>query len=228
MRAFFTVLAMIFIAVSLTVFTAFTSHATEQLSYTVIDKKGPIEIRYYPAYLEATVMLPIQNGRVQGRPFNILAGYIFGNNIKKQKIAMTAPVISTIEPSKDKTDPSPESAEKIAMTAPVIRDFSAQGVYRMSFSMPKKYSMEDLPVPRDDRVILREVKAHYKAVYRYRGRASERQNQAGLQAITDFLAGNDGYQFLSGPMTAGYDSPWVPYNKRTNDVMVTIAVTAQD
>ena len=51
------------------------------------------EIRYYDSYIVAKTTVKGEFKEAQGAAFRILAGYIFGDNEKKQKIAMTAPVV---------------------------------------------------------------------------------------------------------------------------------------
>ena len=72
----------------------------EKAHYDIVKKLGNIEIRRYPSMLLAVV-----EGYKDDSGFNLLFNYISGDNIKKQKIPMTAPVITS---------------EKIPMTAPVI------------------------------------------------------------------------------------------------------------
>ena len=60
-----------------------------------------------------------------------MAGYIFGGNIKKESISMTAPVVAT------------NTSEKISMTAPVIA--TTEGTSQIiSFGMPRGYTLETL------------------------------------------------------------------------------------
>jgi hypothetical protein len=81
--------------------------AIETPKYEVIKKNKNIEIRKYPEYIQAEVEIKDVGYRsAVEKGFQILAGYIFGDNISRKKIDMTAPV---------KTSKS----EKIAMTAPV-------------------------------------------------------------------------------------------------------------
>ncbi len=53
--------------------------------------------------------------------FGVLAGYIFGNNISRQKIAMTTPVQAS-------------QSEKIAMTTPMT--VSGASNFSVAFIMP--------------------------------------------------------------------------------------------
>ncbi len=114
--------------------------ATEQPKYSVLDRiNGDIEIRRYQTRTVAEVEIETRDGR-EGRSqaFRILAGYIFGKNRAKAKIAMTAPVETQ------------RTGEKIAMTAPVQTQRNA-GKLRMAFFLPTKYSVETAPIPIDPR-----------------------------------------------------------------------------
>ena len=79
----------------------------ETPKYSVSRKQNDIEIRQYPGYIQAEVAVDEKNYKSAiEKGFNHLAGYIFGNNISRQKIEMTTPVQAT-------------QSEKIAMTVPV-------------------------------------------------------------------------------------------------------------
>ena len=66
---------------------------TETPSYSVIRKENEFELREYPAYIKAEVdVTETSFKRAIYKGFNVLAGYIFGDNIKTEKIAMTTPV----------------------------------------------------------------------------------------------------------------------------------------
>ena len=60
---------------------------TEIQSYSIIQKIGDAEIRFYPP-----VMMAKYNDIIQGSGFGKLFGYISGNNSNNTKIAMTTPV----------------------------------------------------------------------------------------------------------------------------------------
>ena len=62
----------------------------ETPKYSVIRKHNEIEIRQYPAYLQAEVVVEERQYRSAiEKGFEVLAGFIFGNNLSKQKIEMT-------------------------------------------------------------------------------------------------------------------------------------------
>ena len=114
----------------------------ETTEYELIFDEANKEIRYYDSYIVAKTTVKGEFKEAQGAAFRILAGYIFGDNEKKQKIAMTAPVVQ--EPTAER--------EKIQMTTPVIQRPSEEG-WVMSFMMPSVYKMEDLPrTPKDKRI----------------------------------------------------------------------------
>ena len=85
--------------------------ATEEPSYTVIEKSGDLELRSYGPMIvaETQVSGPMDDASSAG--FRLIADYIFGNNTSRvggnEKISMTAPV--TMQPQ----------SEKISMTVPV-------------------------------------------------------------------------------------------------------------
>lgn len=111
---------------------------TEQPKYTVIKKQNDFELRRYAGYIKAEVEVGGEDYKSAAeRGFNILAGYIFGNNVARQKIAMTAPVAAS-------------RSEKIAMTVPVT--ISRADTYHVAFIMPSAYTLETLPAPKDERV----------------------------------------------------------------------------
>jgi hypothetical protein len=65
----------------------------EEPPYIVLNSlENNVEIREYRPQIWALV----QKGN-ENRAFGILAGYIFGDNDKKEKIGMTAPVVTTSE-----------------------------------------------------------------------------------------------------------------------------------
>jgi hypothetical protein len=183
----------------------------ETSKYEVIVKDGNKEIRYYESYIVAKTTVQGEFKEAQGTAFRILADYIFGDNRKKQKIAMTAPVVQK---------PTAQS-EKLQMTAPVIQSPSEEG-WVMTFMMPSAYKMEDLPTPEDERVSLETVPASYIAALRYTWFGSQSRNERKANELQNWLADLKEYGAISLPMYAGYDPPWALPFFRRNEVMIKV------
>ncbi len=183
----------------------------ETPAYDVVLKEGNKEIRHYESYIVAKTTVKGEFKEAQGAAFRILAGYIFGDNEKKQKITMTSPVVQR---------PSGES-EKLPMTAPVIQRPDAEG-WVMTFMMPSDYKMEDLPAPKDERVGFERVPVRYMAALRYTWFGSSRRNEVKAGELQEWLEALEEYEPVSAPMYAGYDPPWTLPFLRRNEMMIEI------
>jgi hypothetical protein len=64
--------------------------AIEEPDYEVLTSAGDIEFRHYSPYIVAEVT--VSGDAADRRAFQILAGYIFGDNASREKMSMTAPV----------------------------------------------------------------------------------------------------------------------------------------
>jgi hypothetical protein len=71
----------------------FGIRTSEELDYTVIASTSDVEIRQYGLHVVAKATLTGDHRDVQGELFRTLAGYIFGDNVRQEDIAMTAPVV---------------------------------------------------------------------------------------------------------------------------------------
>jgi SOUL heme-binding protein len=186
----------------------FGIRSEENPKYVVLVKEGRKEIRSYSSYIVAKTQVKGEFKEVQGEAFRTLAGYIFGANEKNQKISMTAPV---------RQEPSAEG-EKLAMTAPVVQS-PAEGGWVMSFMMPSKYKMEDLPIPKDKRITLEEVPPKIFGVIEYSGLGSAKTNAIMANELQDWLMANKQYEIVGKPSYAGYNPPWtIPFLRR-NEMM---------
>ncbi|MFA6408040.1 MAG: heme-binding protein [Candidatus Paceibacterota bacterium] len=187
----------------------FTSNA-EQAKYSVIKKADGYEIRNYPAHIVAQTLVEgvDVNGDAFNKGFSIIAGYIFGGNVKKENIAMTAPVIAQ------------DSSEKIAMTVPVTA--RAAGTSQVvSFVMPSGYTLATLPTPTDSRIQLVEVPEQKIAAltfswYRTDSRFEEMQEQLFADLARDNI------EIIGTPIFAGYNPPWTPPWMTRNEIMIQI------
>ena len=190
---------------------AFGIRTYEMPQYDVLLKEGNKEIRYYESYIVAKTTVAGEFEEAQGAAFRILANYIFGANKKQQEISMTAPVVQK---------PGGEG-EKLSMTAPVTQSPREDG-WVMTFMMPSAYKMEDLPIPKDQRVRLEAVPARYTAALRYTWLGSKARNDKKAEELQAWLTGLKEYEAISSPMYAGYDPPWTLPFLRRNEMLIEV------
>ncbi len=93
----------------------------EKPKYKVVQKTDDYEIRAYDSYIiaETVIVGAKDKNEAVNKGFSIIAGYIFGDNTKKGKIDMTAPVNTKEDVSEQIEMTAPVNTEKIPMTAPV-------------------------------------------------------------------------------------------------------------
>lgn len=169
---------------------------TKTIPYEITGTAGEIEFRTYPSLVLATVE---SAGDDSG--FNLLFGYISGNNTPRQTISMTAPVIT---------------ATKIPMTAPVVSDART-----MSFVMPPGKNLDEVPEPLDDRVRIVPVPEREVAVIRFRGTASQEEVTAIEARLREGLD-EAGVEPVGEAFLMRYNPPWVPGFLRRNEVGIEI------
>ena len=184
--------------------------ATEEPAYTVAKELAPgIELRDYAPMLIAEVEVRTNDFSEAGSAgFKPLAGYIFGNNSRRDRIGMTAPVQQSAE------------GERIGMTAPVGRTQSEEG-WLVSFVMPARYTKETLPEPRDPSIRVREIPARSVAVIRFSGRWSTESFEEQQALLLDTLL-EAKIQTKGAPWSAQYNPPWTPGFMRRNEILVEI------
>ena len=200
---------------------------TESPAYTVENKDKDIEIRVYPGYILAQVDIEADFDKAMGLGFSILANYIFGGNKKKSNISMMAPVSGENISSSEKiamTIPVTEEAigsEKIAMNTPVTEEDAGPHIYRISFTMPSKYTLETLPTPDDERIKFKEVKNQKMAVLRFKGRVHHKLANMEVEELKNWLEKNN-INAKTNFIIAQYNNPAVPGFLRRNEVMVEV------
>ena len=141
--------------------------------------------------------------------FRLLAGYIFGGNRTRAKIAMTAPVTKTAQ------------GQKIAMTAPVTQ-IAGGGDWLVRFTMPGRYALADLPVPDDPAVTLKALPAARLAVLRFSGLTGEAMVADATTKLMAILR-KRGLNPVGPLSIARYNPPWTLWFLRRNEVMVPVA-----
>ena len=77
-----------------------SQYGIETHSYQIQKQFQNFEIRRYDKALFSSVKLSTNNFKdASSEGFSVLAGYIFGNNNRSEKIAMTSPVVMSLEDS---------------------------------------------------------------------------------------------------------------------------------
>ena len=169
------------------------SSRVENAEYSVIENAADYEIRRYAEHLEAQTSVEGPNSTAMGSGFRIIARYIFGGNKNNQSIAMTSPVLASIE-GKDDT---------------------------LAFTMPKSFTLQTLPTPNDPRVKIVNVPEKKVAALRFRWYRSDRRISAMRTQLLASL-NRDGVSPKSRPVYAGYNAPWTPFWMTRHEILIEI------
>ncbi len=198
------------LAVSYLVFS--NAMAYEEPRYKILEENDSFEIRDYESYIVAEVEVRDDFKGAGSKAFGVLFDYISGQNVKQEKISMTAPV---------NQQPVAEEGEEIKMTTPVLQapESEQAGTYRFSFVMPEDYSLDTLPRPKDSRITLRQVPAKLMAARRYSGSWSERNYRKNETMLLEALR-ERGLKTEGAPVYARYNSPFSLWFMRRNEVLV--------
>ncbi|MAB03968.1 MAG: SOUL heme-binding protein, partial [Candidatus Puniceispirillum sp.] len=186
-KVFLFLISIVFIAMSM------PAMSYEEPQYKIIKKTDIYEVRRYE---QRTVAQAKYNEEDSG--FRILFDYISGENESATDVAMTIPVTQSTE---------------INMTAPVTQT-NTRGKLVMQFFIPKKYTKETAPRPKDSRIDIIDLPAAYYAVISYSGFASEENFQKHHRKLKNEL--DENRIVVSGPpIKATYNSPFtLPFFRR--------------
>jgi len=161
---------------------------TDQPAYEVERRIGGLEIRRYAPRVEARTWIGASFEQALDQGFRRLAGYIFGGNADRQRVAMTAPVAS--------------------------READTGAGRFVMFTMPPGKTLADLPRPDDPNVELREIPTRRIAVLRFRGRYTADQLETHTRRLRQLVA-DAGLVATGEPVFAGYDPPMtLPFLRR--------------
>jgi hypothetical protein len=179
----------------------------EEPPFAVLAREGDVELRRYEPTVVAATVVEGSRDEALNEAFRRLAGYIFGQNQGRAKLAMTAPV-SASEP------------ETIAMTAPVAATAMEGGRYRVTFTMPRGYTVETLPVPNDARVRLELEPARDVAAVRFSGYARSAAIEEHTATLLAWAKASG--RALGAPTLAQYDPPFAMPLMRRNEILATL------
>jgi len=171
---------------------------SEKAQYRIETLDGDFEVRQYAPRVQAETVLnaaPWKQSLNEG--FDRLAKYIFGENSRQKKIAMTAPVLVTVG-----------AMDRATRT--------------VAFKMPDCEPFETLPAPNDRQITLRRIPARRVAALRYNGRYGEEiPAQKRQELLTHVRAA--GLLPIGEVTFAGYDAPWTLPLLRRNEVQVELS-----
>jgi len=171
-------------------FVSKSTKQTEQHAYQVLKVYDQFEIRKYEAALFSSVKMPSKGYKESsGSGFRVLAGYIFGDNKKNEKIAMTSPVVMELG---DTT--------------------------KMLFKVPEGYTLEQLPEPTNASIVFEKQEEKIMAAIRFDGWASDEKIAYYTHVLTEALlkekiAHTGKFSFL------GYNPPYDLINRRNEVVV---------
>jgi hypothetical protein len=114
------------------------------------------------------------------------------------------------------------------MTAPVTLSATQQGAdmasankWRVHFVMPAKYTLNNIPLPNNTEVKLREIPGKLFAVHSYTGFNSVSRVQTKSDELLAWLQSKT-FKPLGSVQLSRYDPPWTLPMFRRNEVMVEI------
>jgi effector-binding domain-containing protein len=182
--------------------------AIEEAAYHVLKQETHFEIRDYAPHILAETVVEGNFEEAGNKAFRVLFRYISGDNLSREKVAMTAPVSQN------------RKGEEIKMTAPVGQR-SVQDKWAVSFMMPASYTLETLPEPKDPDVTLRQVSARRMAAVSYSGFWSEK-NYLRYKSALEAWIHEQGLSIAGEPLWARYNPPFTPWFLRRNEVLIPV------
>jgi len=187
----------------------------EEAAHTVLVEDEPFEVRQYEDALIARTVTEGEYGAAGNAAFRRLGGYIFGDNVTQESIAMTTPVFQ--EP----VDQGAGESETIAMTTPVFQEDQGDGRWEQTFVLPSEYTLETLPVPTDPNVEITTLPGKRVAVVRFSGFRSMDKLGDQTERLRGWIA-EQGLTPVGEPRIAAYDPPWTLPFLRRNEVQIEI------
>ena len=201
-----------------------TPNDLETPTYAVVESfPTGWEIRQYRKFSVCTTVMDMNNS-TGGGAFNSLAGYIFGKNIQGEKMAMTTPVITVNDQSRERMgDPCN----------------AANGATRMSFVLPSRFwgdeDISDAPKPLEESNVILEssggglsdVKS--LAVLWFGGYATKTMVDARTEELKSLVQADPRWRVVPNrdPFLMQYNDPFQPPWKRRNEIAIAITPTSR-
>ena len=188
----------------------FIIKSLEEPKFTIIEEKKWYQIRQYESYIVAEVEVNGNQNEALNQWFWYLAWYIFGWNNENDSIAMTVPVAET-----------KKTWTQIAMTVPVSNTIWNNDTRIVQFSMPSKYTIETLPKPNNDKVILKTLPWYKAAILTYSWFTTEKKVENMKNKLLSLLE-LDNQEIIWEITSAQYNPPLSFPLLRRNEIIIPI------
>ncbi|MBF88787.1 MAG: hypothetical protein CMG75_03840 [Candidatus Marinimicrobia bacterium] len=176
---------------------ALDNQRIETPKYNMIFKTGRFEIRYYESMILATTAVKASYREATYTGFKRIAQFIFGKNSANLAIAMTAPVMTTLEEQEHYQS------------------------YKISFVMPKEFTIKSLPKPLSEDIEVRSENLGLTAVINFGGWATDNRVKYLTRKLKKFIETKN-YKIIDPAIVAQYNSPWAIPPFRHNEIIIKI------
>jgi DNA gyrase inhibitor GyrI len=168
-----------------------TSMANEEPDYIVLKKESDIEIRQYKNFLTASIEMEGDRKEAIGKGFRSLFKYISGENKNK---------------------------ESISMTVPVMQKSTGNNKWSISFVVPKKFDLKNVPQPDNKNIQIKNNFDLKVIAITFSGLFSDGNIEENETKLRNYIK-EKGIKIEESAIYAGYNAPWTPWFLKRNEVL---------
>jgi hypothetical protein len=168
---------------------------TERQRFEVVENFDEFQLRRYEPCTLAEVNIGDSYSAAASEAFRPLFSYISRGNSQSQSISMTAPVIASTK-----------------------SDLSSHE-WSISFVMPAGSRLEDMPIPNESRVVLREMPTEICVALSFRGRATQQLCETKEKELRE-LAEKNKIELSDETRICRFDPPFKPGFLMYNEIVI--------
>lgn len=162
----------------------------ETAKYEVLEKDGKFEIREYDSFYTAAVS---ESDPIDTNGFSDIFGYISGDNVSKEKISMTTPVMNELGEEK----------------------------YTTEFVMPSKYKDVSPPKPMNENITIKRREKRQCAAVTFNGSVYKEKIQKNEEELLKWLSKIN--RVPEGTFRlARYNPPFTPPPLKRNEILIDV------
>lgn len=165
----------------------------EAIRYDVVENFEGVEMRDYPAHVAIEITVRGDRKSTVNTGYRVLGEYLAGKN---------------------------DSAQKIEMITP-IRQVGDADLWKLYFSLPLEYRLENTPKPTVSQIKLIDVPEKRFIVSKLGTMASDENIDKVNQSLMDYIFPNN-LKIISQPIMAFYNPPWALPFLRRNELMIEV------